>query len=60
MIGYRKLIMGVAFMLCSTFLVWQGIRSGVDLLQLSTPIGAMAGGLFGVVWGNVKEMGTKK
>lgn len=55
MVGYRKLILGVTFILGSTFLIWQGIRAGVDLLQLSTPIGAMAGGVFGVVWGNVRE-----
>ena len=55
MVDYRKLILGVVYMLSSTFLVWQGIRAGVDMMQLSTPIGAMGVGMFGVIWGNVKE-----
>ena len=55
MIGYRKLILGCAFLLVSGFLTWRGIENGTDLLSLSTPIGAMAGGLFGVVWGNVRD-----
>ena len=55
MIGYRKVILGVIFLLCSSFLIWQGIRSGTDLVGLATVIGAMAGGVLGVMWGNAQE-----
>jgi len=53
--GLRKLIIGVTFIVSSTFLLWSGIRSGADLVGLSTSLAAMSGGVFGIVWGNVKE-----
>lgn len=53
--NYRKLILGIAFLACSTFIAWAGIIQSSDLVGLATIIGAMAGGTFGLVWGNVKE-----
>lgn len=55
MVGYRKLTLGLIFIFCCTFLIWQGIRANADLVGLSTVLGAMAAGVFGVIWGNVKE-----
>jgi hypothetical protein len=51
----RKFWLGVIFMVCSTFITHSGIGQGTDLVGLATVIGALAGGLFGIVWGNVKE-----
>ena len=53
--NYRKLILGLAFLACSTFVSYAGINQGSDLVGLATIIGAIAGGVFGLVWGNVKE-----
>ncbi len=53
--GNRKLILGVCFMACSTFLIYTGIKEGSDLLGLSTTIGGMSVGVGSLVWGNIKE-----
>jgi len=53
--GYRKLILGSVFILCSSILAFAAIRSGTDLVGLSTVIGAMAAGVGVVVYGNIKE-----
>jgi len=53
--GARKVIIGIAFIGGATFIAWAGIRSGSDLIGLATVIGAIAGGVFGIVWGNAKE-----
>ena len=53
--NYRKLILGLAFLGCTTFISSAGINQGTDLVGLATVIGAIAGGVFGLVWGNVKE-----
>lgn len=51
----RKFWLGMAFLACSTFIVFAGIKQGTDLVGLATVIGAQAGGILAVVWGNVKE-----
>lgn len=53
--GYRKLILGIVFLLCVTFLSYVGITRQSDLLGLSTVIGAISAGVFGIVYGNIKE-----
>ena len=53
--GLRKVIIGLMFIGCSTFLVSTGIKSGSDLIGLSTVIGAMAAGVFGIIYGNIQE-----
>ncbi len=55
----RKLILGLAFLACSTFICYAGIKQGSDLVGLATVLGALAGGTFGIVWGNVKEHESK-
>lgn len=55
----RKFWLGVCFMLIGGVLGWKGIDSGSDLVGLSTIIGALAGGVFGVVYGNIKEHQVK-
>jgi len=55
LLGNRKLILGCFFIAASALIAYCGIRSGSDLVGLATMIGAMAGGTFGVVWGNLKE-----
>jgi hypothetical protein len=51
----RKFWLGIGFMCVGGVLGWKGIDTGSDLVGLSTIIGAIAGGLFGVVWGNAQE-----
>lgn len=51
----RKFWLGIGFLACSTFIVWAGIGQGSDLVGLATVIGAQAGGILAIVWGNVKE-----
>ena len=41
-------------------LIYAGIREGADLVGLSTVVAALAGGTFGVVWGNIKENSKKE
>ena len=53
--GYRKVILGLAFIGGATFLAWTGIRAGTDLVGLSTVVLTMSTGLGVVVYGNVKE-----
>lgn len=56
-LGGRKNVLGYIFLLCTTFLVNAMIISGKDsdYVGIATVIAAMAAGLGGVVWGNVKE-----
>ena len=51
----RKFYLGLGFLACTTFLTAVAIFQKTDLLGLSTVIGAMAGGVLAIVWGNVKE-----
>lgn len=60
MVGYRKLVLGVCYILSSTFLAYTGIRHGTDLVGVSTVIGAMGAGVFGVVWGNLQSKKVEK
>ena len=53
--GLRKVIIGLAFIAGATFIIYTGIKLGSDLLGLSTVIGALAGGVFGIIYGNIKE-----
>lgn len=55
LLHYRKLVIGVLFMLCSTGIIVYGIHKGVDLLMLSSTILSMATGVGAVVYGNVLE-----
>jgi len=59
--GNRKTILGTSFLACCTFIAYAALTGThePDLIGLSTFIGAMAGGMFGVVWGNVKEHQAK-
>lgn len=58
LLHYRKLIIGVLFMCCSTGIIVYGIHKGVDLLMLSSTILSMATGVGAVVYGNVLEHRT--
>jgi len=53
----RKFWLGFMFMVVSGFITWASLTGNhePDLVGLATVIGAIAGGVFGVVWGNVKE-----
>jgi len=55
--GNRKLIMCIAFLGCSTYLVSAALSNSTspDLVGLSTVIGAIAAGVFSLSWGNVQE-----
>lgn len=53
--GLRKVIIGLAFIAGATFISYAGIKNGSDLVGLATVIGALAGGVFGIIWGNAKE-----
>ena len=57
--GIRKFLLGVLFVLCNTALAIILIISGEigfgDLSGVATVIGAQAGGLGVIVWGNAKE-----
>jgi len=55
----RKFWLGMAFLAVSGFIVFVGIRSGSDLLALSTVIGAQAAGVLAIVWGNREEWKAK-
>lgn len=55
----RKFWLGVSFMTVSGVLSWAAIQHGTDLVGLATVIGAIAGGVFGVVWGNSQEWKAK-
>jgi len=57
--GYRKLILGLVFMGCATFLAYSGIQEGSQLTGVASVIGALAAGVFGVVYGNLKEHQAK-
>lgn len=56
-LGGRKNVLGYIFLLCTTFIINAMINSHnvPDYVGMATVIAAMAAGLTGVVWGNVKE-----
>lgn len=58
--GYRKLILGVCFVLSATFLCYVGIKEKTNLLYLATVIGAISTGLLSIVYGNIKERELEK
>lgn len=51
----RKLLLGMAFLACATFIAYAGIVNKSDLVGLATIIGAMAAGVLSIVWGNAEE-----
>lgn len=51
----RKLILGLAFLAISGWLVTLGIYEKASLVGLTSTITAMAAGTFGLVWGNIQE-----
>ena len=51
----RKMLLGLVFLSCATFIAYAGIVNKSDLVGLATIIGAMAAGVLSIVWGNVKE-----
>jgi outer membrane lipoprotein SlyB len=57
----RKFWLGVIFMFVSGFVTYASLTGThePDLVGLATVIGAIAGGVLGVVWGNVKEHQSK-
>jgi len=57
----RKFWLGIVFMLVSGFITYASLTGAhdPDLVGIATVIGAMAGGVFGVVWGNVREHASK-
>jgi len=55
MVGYRKLVLGITYLIITAGLTFAGIRAGTDLVSLSSTIAIIGGGLFGVIYGNVKE-----
>lgn len=60
-IGGRKNTLGYLFLFCSTFLCYAAMKlpAPIDWIGLATVIGAIATGVFGLVWGNVKEHQSK-
>jgi hypothetical protein len=60
MVGYRKLILGLAYIGCSTFLIHAAIQAGSDLVGIGTAVAALGGGTFGVIWGNIKAKESKQ
>jgi len=60
-IGGRKNVLGYLFLLCCSGLAAQ-MQAGThdpDYVGLATVIGAMAGGVGALVWGNVQEHKSK-
>lgn len=57
----RKFWLGVIFMAVSGFITFASLNGQhpPDLVGLATVIGAIAGGVLGVVWGNVREHDAK-
>lgn len=53
--GFRKVIIGLAFICASTFLINAGIKEKSELLGLASVIGALAAGTFGIIYGNMQE-----
>jgi hypothetical protein len=53
----RKFWLGFVFMLVSGFVTFASLTGThePDLIGIATVIGAIAGGLFGVIYGNIKE-----
>lgn len=59
--GGRKSVLGFAFLGCSTFLVaLEAQKATADYVGMSTVVGAIAAGVFGLVWGNVQEHKTQQ
>jgi hypothetical protein len=60
-VGGRKNVLGYQFIACSTFIVWSAQTSSgvVDYSGLMMVIGAIAAGVGGLVWGNVREHQVK-
>ena len=56
-LGGRKNVLGYIFLTCTAYIVNAMIIGGnkPDYIGMSTVIAAIAAGLVGVVWGNVKE-----
>ena len=55
----RKFWLGIAFLAVSTFIAYAGITNGSDLVGLATVMGAQAGGVLAIVWGNAQEHKAK-
>lgn len=55
--GYRKLTLGLAYLVACTLLgYWQTHREGSsELLGLAAVFGGLATGVAAIVWGNVKN-----
>jgi hypothetical protein len=51
--GGRTFVLGILFLLASTYQIWLGIVSGIELTGMSLTITTEAGGLFAIVAGNV-------
>lgn len=59
--GGRKSVLGFVFLGCSTFLVaLEAQKVTADYVGMSTVVGAIAAGVFGLVWGNVQEHKAQK
>jgi hypothetical protein len=58
----RKFWLGIVFMVVSGFITFAALNGAhdPDLVGLATVIGAIAGGVLGVVWGNTQEWKAKK
>jgi len=57
--GYRKLILGLLFLVLTYLLAVRAMNSGADLLGTASIIAAMAAGVLTIVQGNVQEHRTK-
>lgn len=56
----RKLLIGMAFLGCATYLIAICIYKGASLVELSTTIGAMSAGIGMLMWGYKAEYDKKK
>ena len=60
-VGGRKNVLGYAFIVCTTFLVYAMLLGThePDYVGMASVIGAIAAGVGMLVWGNVKEHQAK-
>lgn len=53
--GLRKVIIGISFIISSTFLVYVGLKEKAELIGLCSVLMAYSGGVFGIIYGNIQE-----
>jgi predicted CDP-diglyceride synthetase/phosphatidate cytidylyltransferase len=54
-LGGRTFIVGIVFLLATTYQIWLAMVAGADLAAMGLTIGTEAGGVFAIIAGNVKS-----